>query len=370
MPRHLVNLFSMKILAFETSCDDTAVAIIEDGTKVLSSVCVSQMEHGAYGGVVPEVAARLHSENWREALDQCLEEAKLRIENIDYFAMANGPGLQTSLLTGTTAASFLSLLYGKKLIPVHHIFGHACSNFLEREISDFVFPSLVLVASGGHTELHLWEDFIRMKRIGRTLDDAAGEAFDKVSKMLGLGYPGGPLVSKEAEKGNPGRFKFPRILLGKESLDFSFSGLKGAVFREVRGVRGYAPLLRGEGGLKPKAMSTDIVSSTEGSISADICASFQAAVVDIFCKKVERAREKYPQVKAVHFVGGVSANSAIQESLGLLCEKFSLDFFVPVKNAFSTDNAAMVASSAYFLVRDRPDIAKVQFLDAEPKKEH
>lgn len=334
----------MKILAFETSCDDTAIAIVENGTTVLSSVCVSQVDHEPYGGVVPEIAARQHSENWRVALEKCLNEANLKIEDIDYFAVTNGPGLQTSLLTGTTAASFLSLLFRKPLVPVHHIYGHICSNFLERDIPDFQFPALVLVSSGGHTEMHLWEDFTRLRKLGATLDDAAGEAFDKVAKMLRLGYPGGPLVSRAAEKGDPEAYKFPRITLGRESLDFSFSGLKAAVYR----------LLENE-----KIISRQL--------TFNICASFQQAVVDTFEKKILRVLNKYTQIKMVHFVGGVSANLAIRVSLDRLCQSRGLKFFTPVKGQYSTDNAAMIASAAYFLVRENSIVAQVQFLDAEPR---
>ena len=336
----------MKILAFETSCDDTAVAVVENGTKVLSSICVSQVDHNEYGGVVPEIAARLHSENWRGALEKCLKEASLSIEDIDYFAVTNGPGLQTSLLTGTTAASFLSLLYSKPLIPVHHIYGHICSNFLERNIQDFQFPALVLVSSGGHTEMHLWEDVTKLKKLGATLDDAAGEAFDKTAKMLELGYPGGPIVSTEAEKGDSKAYDFPRIMLNRESLDFSFSGLKASVYRELENEK---------------------LSTNNQQLTTNICASFQQAVVDTFHKKISRALDKYPQIKHVHFVGGVSANKVIRESLNNLCESRGIPFFKPTKGIYSTDNAAMIGSAAYFLVRENPRLAKVQFLDAEPR---
>ncbi len=353
----------MKILAFETSCDDTAVAIVEDGTNVLASVRVAQKEHEEYGGVVPEIAARLHAENWREALEQCLSEAKLEIEDVDYLAVTNGPGLQTALLNGTTAASFFSLLYNKPLIGVHHIFGHICSVFLERKVEDLQFPSLVLVASGGHTEMHLWESPTKLKKIGQTIDDAAGEAFDKVAKMLDLGYPGGPFVSQAAENGDPEKYNFPRTLPQRDSLDFSFSGLKAAVYREVNSDQSKS---------KAKSQKSKITNDEQRRTNDekrvfDVCASFQQAVVDIFLKKVERALEKYPQIQMVHFVGGVSANVAIQKALSGLCKKYEIEFLVPAKNAYSTDNAAMIASAAYFLVKKDPKIAKVQFLDAEPR---
>ncbi len=349
----------MKILAFETSCDDTAVAIVEDGTQVLSSVRIAQNEHNEYGGVVPEIAARLHAENWCSALEKCLAEANLKIENVDALAVTNGPGLQTALLNGTTAASFLSLLYQKPLIPVHHIFGHICSSFLERKIKDFQFPALVLVASGGHTEIHLWESETKLRKIGKTIDDAAGEAFDKVAKMCHLGYPGGPLVSEAAKNGDKEKYKFPRVLLDRDSLDFSFSGVKAAVYREINK---FSPLeSRGD------AVGRGDINKLPNSEISHICASFQATVVEIFTKKMQRALEKYPNVKQVHFVGGVSANQAIQAGLKNLCQKYDCEFFTPIKNEYSTDNAAMIASAAYFQVQANPKVAKVQFLDAEPK---
>ena len=176
----------MKILAFETSCDDTAIAVVEAGVKVLANVRQTQTEHNAYGGVVPEIAARLHAENWRAVWEQCLNEANLKIEDIDAIAVTQGPGLQTSLLTGTTAASFLSLFHDKPLIPVQHILGHMASVTLDRAENDFAFPALTFTASGGHSDFYLCEDFVNVKKVGQTIDDAAGEAFDKCAKMLGL----------------------------------------------------------------------------------------------------------------------------------------------------------------------------------------
>jgi len=323
----------MKILAFETSCDDTCVAVVEDGTRVLANVRQSQPEHNEYNGVVPELAARLHAEHWRGVLEHALEEAHLKIEDIDALAVTNGPGLQTSLLTGTTAASFLSLLYQKPLIPVHHIHGHICSVFLERDISDITFPSLVLTVSGGHTSFYRCESPTQVTQIGQTLDDAAGEAFDKVAKMLGLGYPGGPIVSKLAEEGNPDAYKLPRIMLEKDSLDFSFSGLKAAVYRIVQ----------------------------DDHTPADVCASFQQACCDTFAKKLQRALDHYPDTKQVHFVGGVSANTRIREALHFE------DILVPKSMAYCTDNAAMIASAAYFNYQDDPACAKAQFVDADAR---
>ena len=336
---------AMKILAFETSCDDTAVAVVEDGTKVLASTRISQVEHNEYGGVVPEIAARLHAERWPKILEKCLADAGLEISEIDFFAVTKGPGLQTSLLSGTTAASFLSLFFGKKLIPVHHIFGHMCSVLLERKKEEIQFPILALVASGGHTELFHWNDFCEVKKLGGTIDDAAGEAFDKVAKMLGLGYPGGPEVSKWAKKGNRQKFKFPRIFLGKDSLDFSFSGLKAAVFRQVELCK------------NPK----------DKTFVADVCASFEQAVMEIFLKKVGRVLDRFPEIKNVCFAGGVSANTFLRENLENFLEKRGLKLLLPKKLEYCTDNAAMIAGAAYWMMQKNPEIAQVQFVDADPR---
>lgn len=333
----------MKILAFETSCDDTALAIVENGKKVLSSVCVSQAEHNDWGGVVPEIAARLHAENWKGALEQCLKQAKLSMEDIDFLACTKGPGLQTSLLTGNTAASFLSLQYQKPLIPVHHIHGHICSVFLERE-EKISFPALVLTVSGGHTQMHLFTSPTEGKLLGTTLDDAAGEAFDKVAKMLGLGYPGGPIVSEKAKKGDRKKYDLPKIYLAKDSLDFSFSGLKAAVYRLI-----------------------EQAEKIDETFIADVCASFEYAVGKIFLKKIERVLEKHPETQSVFFVGGVSANQHLKTVISELLQHHCKNFFTPKKNEFSTDNAAMIGSAAYFLVQEKPGIAQIQFVEADSR---
>jgi N6-L-threonylcarbamoyladenine synthase len=355
---------AVKILAFETSCDDTAVAIVEDGTRVLSNVRVSQIEHSQFGGVVPEIAARLHSENWRGALEKCLEEAQLTVDDVDYIAVTAGPGLQTSLLTGTTAASFLSQFFHKKIIPVQHIRGHINSIILDRDLEEIQFPVLVLTVSGGHTDMFLQTSFTDIKRLGGTLDDAAGEAFDKCAKMLGLGYPGGPLVSKAAESGDGKRFRFPRPYLAKTSFDFSFSGIKAAVYREIEEEkRRIDPTLSAEQG--------DSNPLPEGGFDAqyiaDVCASFEQAVVDVFVKKVSRVLVRYPELKAVHFTGGVSANTAIREALNFLCAKNKITFRVPAKFEYCTDNAAMIAAEAFLQFQKNPDIAQEQFVDANPR---
>ncbi len=345
----------MKILAFETSCDDTAVAVVEDGTRVLSNVRISQVEHSKFGGVVPEIAARLHSENWRGALEKCLEESSLKVEDIDIIAVTTGPGLQTSLLTGTTAASFLSQFFHKKIIPVQHIRGHINSIYLDRKFEEILFPVLVLTVSGGHTDMFLQTSPTDIQKLGGTLDDAVGEAFDKCAKMLGLGYPGGPIVSREAEKGDPKKFAFPRPLLGKESLDFSFSGIKAAVYRAVENAKETSNFK-----LQPSNKEAQ-------DFIQDVCASFQQAAVDVFVKKVTRALVKYPEAKAVHFTGGVSANTAIREALTTLCSKNKITFRVPAKFEYCTDNAAMIAAEAFLQYQKNPKFAQIQFVDATPR---
>jgi N6-L-threonylcarbamoyladenine synthase len=355
----------MKILAFETSCDDTAVAIVENGTKVLAAVRVSQLEHNEYGGVVPEIAARLHSENWCGALEECLNFAGISIDEIDALAVTNGPGLQTSLLTGTTAASFLSLLWKKPLIPVHHIFGHISSIYLDQNSAKFSenFPVLVLTVSGGHTEFFLQKNMTEVVRLGGTLDDAAGEAFDKVAKMLGLGYPGGPIVGKFAENGDREKYKFPQPMLGKTSLDFSFSGVKSAVYREIEKEKLRLSSLPN----KEKFESVDNKFNFSEKFIADICASFEQTVTEIFIKKIRRAIAEYPEVKAVHFVGGVSANKFLRENLAKFLESQGRELRVPAKFEYCTDNAAMIGSAAFWLYEKNPEIAKIQYIDADSR---
>lgn len=345
----------MKILAFETSCDDTAVAIVEDSWKVIAASRISQVEHAAWGGVVPEIAARMHAENWDQALKACLKKAHLEISDIDAIACTQGPGLQNSLLIGTTAASMMSLAYQKPLIPTHHIHGHICSIFLEREslvhnLDDF-FPSLVLTVSGGHTQMHAWKSPMHLELLGQSRDDACGEAFDKVAKMLGLGYPGGPIVSRYAEKGDRHAFDLPRIYLEKDSLDFSFSGLKAAIFRILEDKKSHSP--------QSGAFSEKFI--------ADICASFECAVGRIFEKKIERALERFPETKNICFVGGVSANKYLRTLLTEKLQKIGKNFRVPKQIEYSTDNAAMIGAAAFWQYQTAPDNFSVGMIDAMPK---
>lgn len=314
----------MKILAIETSCDETAVAIVENGTKVLCNVVASQIDlHAKTGGVVPEVAARAHVVAMVPVLDEALAEASCTWDDIDAVAVTQGPGLVSSLIIGTETASVISHMKGLPLIPVQHISGHIYSNWLGR--GEVQFPVLVLTVSGGHNELILMRGHHDFEVLGATRDDAAGEAFDKVARLLGLGYPGGPAIQKAAENGDRSKYDLPRAMMGKESLEFSFSGLKTSVLDKVR------------------AGDVDV---------ADMAASFQEAVVDALVKKVLRALAQYPEIQEVHLAGGVSANLRLRE---VLEEALDVKFLYPESIKYCTDNAAMIGASAYFSYKKEPE---------------
>jgi N6-L-threonylcarbamoyladenine synthase len=308
-----------RILAIETSCDETAAAVVEDGTKILSNVIASQTElHAQYGGVFPEVASRKHIEVIHAVLDQAMSKAYLGFEDLDCIAVTKGPGLVGSLLVGVNVAKGLSLASGKPLLGVNHIEGHIYSLWLTDAAPQIEFPLLTLVVSGGHTELYLMNDHLQYEHLGGTLDDAAGEAFDKVGRLLGLSYPGGPAIDEASQEGNAKAFNFPRAMLD-ESYDFSFSGLKTAVLRETQ---------RYDEGRLPVR---------------DLAASFQAAAVDVLVEKTARAAAEF-EVTAVHLAGGVSANRALRWAMNT-----KLD--VPVRYPspiLCTDNAAMIAAAAHW----------------------
>ena len=315
----------MLILAIESSCDETAAAVILDGRALLSSVVASQMEiHARYGGVFPEVASRQHVLSIIPVVEQALAEAHLSLKEIDAIAVTRGPGLAGSLVVGLNAAKGLALGANKPLIGVNHLEGHIYSSWVcdvgEQLPAPPQFPLLALLVSGGHTELNLMTDHLTYRRLGATLDDAAGEAFDKTARLLGLPYPGGPSVQKAAEGGNPKAFNFPRARL-ESRWDFSFSGIKTAVLYEVR---------RHEAAGQPIPV-------------ADMAASFQAAVVDtLFAKTMAAAREF--GAREILIAGGVSANTALRETF-LNQSEFKVN--IP-KFAYCTDNAAMIASAGYF----------------------
>jgi len=327
----------MKILGIETSCDETSVAIVEDGRKVLANVIYSQIPlHALTGGVVPEVAAREHVVKMVPVLDEALKKAKCDWDDISAIAITQGPGLISSLIIGTQAANTISFVKNKPLIPVQHIVGHIYSNWLygpdvsENEIDEISFPALVLTVSGGHNDIILMRGHHKFKVLGETLDDAAGEAFDKVARILGLGYPGGPAISKIAANGNASRFKLPRSFLEKGSLNFSFSGIKTAVLREVQKH-----------------------SKIDEQFKADMSASFQEAVTDVFVQKTLSALEQNPKVKEFMLAGGVSANTRIRSALAAALP-LDVKFRFPKAISYCTDNAAMIAAAGYFLHKLHP----------------
>ena len=338
----------MKILGIETSCDETACAVVEDGERVLSSVIFSQASlHAKTGGVVPEVAAREHILKIIPVIEKALEKAGCDWDDIDAVAVTKGPGLISSLIIGTETASVISYLANKPLIPVHHIVGHVYANFLDTE-STPEFPVLILTVSGGHNELMLMRGHGDFVIIGETRDDAAGEAFDKVARILGLGYPGGPVIAKAAENGSCTRFDLPRAYLEKGSYDFSFSGLKTAVLNEVK------EYFKRE---RPDAQS--ISDQLPEQFKNDLAASFQEAVVDVLTDKTIQAflnlREEGTDMKEIHLAGGVSANTRLREVLTQKINKLgekSVTVRWPQNLEYCTDNAAMIAGAGYFLYKN------------------
>jgi N6-L-threonylcarbamoyladenine synthase len=315
-----------RVLGIESSCDETAAAVVENGRALLSNVVASQVEmHAKYGGVFPEMASRQHIQTIYAVVEQALQQAHLRLGDLDAIAVTRGPGLAGSLVVGLNLAKALSLAGNLPLVGVNHLEGHIYSSWVYRADAPNVppapqFPLLALLVSGGHTELNLITDHLGYKRLGGTLDDAAGEAFDKVARLLGLPYPGGPAIQKAAETGNPTAFPFPRAKL-EGTWDFSFSGLKTAVLRTVQ-------RLEEQG----KPLPVD-----------DMAASFQAAVVDVLVMKTIKAAQNF-KVKQILVAGGVSANSALREA-------FQNQALFPVHIPplyLCTDNAAMIAAAGYY----------------------
>ncbi len=308
-----------RILAIETSCDETAAAVVESGTRILSNVIASQTDlHSKYGGVFPEVASRKHIEVIHAVVAQAMGQAYLGYEDLDCIAVTRGPGLVGSLLVGVNVAKGLALARHKPLLGVNHIEGHIYSIWLTEAAPEIAFPLLTLVVSGGHTELYLMRDHLEYEHLGGTIDDAAGEAFDKIGRLLGLPFPGGPAIDHAARDGQQTAYQFPRALMD-DSYDFSFSGLKTAVLREVE---------RYDSDRLPVA---------------NLAASFQAAVVDVLVEKTARAAEAHG-VTAVHLVGGVSANSALRAAM---VERMEIPVRYPPP-LLCTDNAAMIAAAAHW----------------------
>lgn len=310
----------MYVLGIETSCDETSVAVVRDGVEILSNLIASQVDiHALTGGVVPEVAARKHVERLSVLLEEALHQANLRYADIDLIAATNRPGLVGALMVGVSAAKALAYALGKPIVAVHHLEGHIASSFLAQP--DLRFPFVCLIVSGGHTDLHIVEGHGRRRRLGSTRDDAAGEAFDKGARLLGLGYPGGPLIDRAARGGNPQAIAFPIAWLEEGSYDFSFSGLKTALLRYVQ--------------------------QTGGSLNvADTAASFQEAIVQVLVGKTLRAAEEH-SIPRIAVCGGVAANSRLKEALSEEARGRGYQLVVPPP-VLCTDNAAMIAAAGYF----------------------
>ncbi|MDD2202953.1 MAG: tRNA (adenosine(37)-N6)-threonylcarbamoyltransferase complex transferase subunit TsaD [Bacilli bacterium] len=308
------------ILGIESSCDETSASIVKNGTEEISTVVLSQMDiHKVFGGVVPEIASRNHVENITMVIEETLEKANMELKDIDAIGVTYGPGLIGSLLIGLQAAKTLSFTHDKPLIPVHHIAGHIYANKL---VTDFKFPLIALVVSGGHTDLIYMEEEYSFKKIGGTLDDAVGEAYDKVAKVIGLAYPGGPIIDKLAQIGND-TYTLPAPL-DDDSNNFSFSGLKSAVINLVHNEEQRGNVINQE----------------------DLAKSFQSRVIYILTKKTMRVLEEYG-VSTLLLAGGVSANKGLREEFAKLCSERNINFVVPPMK-YCTDNAAMIASSAYY----------------------
>ena len=322
---------SINILGIETSCDETAAAVVADGRTVRSSVVASQIDlHAKYGGVVPEIASRAHLENIYPVINAAIEQAGLSQIDIDAIAVANQPGLTVALIVGVTAAKTLCFAWDKPLIAVNHLHAHLQSAMLgETKLS---LPAVALIVSGGHTCLYNCRSPLELELLGSTIDDAAGEAFDKVASILKLPYPGGPVIEKIAKTGNPKSLKLPRSMLGAGSLDFSFSGLKTAVLYHCCGQD-----MKGE----------NRVSEMSQNEIADIAASFQEAVVDVLVKKTQRAIEM-AGAKTVLLGGGVAANGYLRLRMQQMCDSVLPDGKLLIApKQYCTDNAVMIASLAY-----------------------
>ena len=317
-------------MGIETSCDETAAAVVANGRNIKSSIVASQVQlHAKFGGVVPEIASRAHIEKILPVISAAVSEAGLQKSNIDAIAVANQPGLVVALIVGVTAAKTLAFVWEKPLIAVNHVHAHLQSAMLEEV--DLQLPAVALIVSGGHTNLYECTSPLDLTLLGSTIDDAAGEAFDKVGTILRLPYPGGPAIEKIARQGNARAIDFPRSMLDRESLDFSFSGIKTAVLYYCRG--------------QDMKGADRVASMTEQEI-ADIAASFQAAVIYVLVEKTKRAADR-TNARTVLLGGGVAANSVLREALLKMCQETQRRLLVAPK-PLCTDNAAMVASLAYY----------------------
>ncbi len=322
MKKHMAE-GDVYILAIESSCDETAAAVVKDGRQVLSNVISSQIAlHTIYGGVVPEIASRKHIEKINQVIEAALLEAHMELEQMTAIAVTYGPGLVGALLTGVAEAKAIAYGTGKPLVGVHHIEGHVSANFIEHP--ELEPPFICLIVSGGHTHLVVVRDYGEFEILGRTRDDAAGEAFDKVARAVGLGYPGGPKVDKAAKAGNRYALHFPRAKVEGAPYDFSFSGLKSAVLNYIN---------------HAKMIGEEIC-------VADLAASFQYAVVEVLISHTVEAAREFGYDK-VAIAGGVAANSALREGMKEACDKYGLKFYYP-SPIFCTDNAAMIGVAGFY----------------------
>lgn len=316
----------MIILGIETSCDETAAALVayqRGKFNIISNVVSSQIEiHKKYGGVVPEIAARNHIINIIPVIDEALTKANIKPNKIDRIAVTTGPGLITSLIVGIETAKTLAYAWNKPICSINHLKAHLFANWLNNQ--PIKYPAVSLIVSGGHTELVLIKSKNKFKKIGQTLDDAAGEAFDKVAQLLNIGYPGGPIISTLASNGNPNAFKFPRPMINNNDFDFSFSGLKTSVLYTVKKIK-----------------------KVDQKTKADLCASFQSAAVDVLVKKTIKAALNY-KAKTVLLSGGVAANKLLRERLKQNITEHKLNFLMP-EIFLCTDNATMIAAAAAFV---------------------
>ena len=311
------------ILAIESSCDETAAAVVKNGRTVLSNVISSQIElHKLYGGVVPEIASRKHIEKINQIIEEALEQAGMTLEEMDAIGVTYGPGLVGALLVGVAEAKAIAYAANKPLVGVHHIEGHISANYIEN--LGLEPPFVCLVVSGGHTHLVVVNDYGKYQIIGRTRDDAAGEAFDKVARAIGLGYPGGPKIDKLSREGNANAIKFPKAHIEDDPYDFSFSGVKSAVLNYLNGAQ-----MKGE-----------------TVVEADIAASFQKAVTDVLVEHAMMAVKDFG-MKKFAIAGGVASNSTLRSAMKEACEKNGIEFYHP-SPIFCTDNAAMIGVAAYY----------------------
>lgn len=317
------NEHEKKILAIESSCDETAAAVVVNGRDMRSNVISSQIDlHTLYGGVVPELASRKHIEKMNQVIAQALSDAHMTLDDMDAIAVTYGPGLVGALLVGVAEAKAISYARNLPLVGVHHIEGHISANYIENP--ELEPPFLCLVVSGGHTHLVKVTDYGRYEILGRTRDDAAGEAFDKVARAIGLGYPGGPKIEKVSHEGNPNAIVFPRAKVGDGIYDFSFSGLKSAVLNYLNGCN-----------MKGETIH-----------QADVAASFQQAVTDVLVGHAEHAIEEFGMNRFA-IAGGVASNGVIRSAMAEMCERKGVGFYHP-SPILCTDNAAMIGAAAYY----------------------